>query len=193
MSFPEISNLSIFFQKFAGIGAKQSKKMANQILKFSEDEFKEFMFLLKNLKENVSNCTICQNYTVDKICLICSSKTREDKLMIVESIDDILRYEEWGIFKGKYFVFPIIFNNDFSRKKDINIDKIQKYCLDFNEIIVALSATIEGTLTANFLNENLSKIRKVSHLANGVPVGASIEYIDKLTFLQALKNRKEAI
>ncbi|MDK2819411.1 MAG: toprim domain-containing protein [Mycoplasmataceae bacterium] len=193
MSVSEISNLSIFFQKFSGIGAKQSKKMANQILKFNEDEFKEFLFLLNNLKEKVHNCIICQNYTIDETCSICSSKMREDKLMIVESIEDILRYEEWGIFQGKYFVFPILFNNDFSRKMDIDISKLQKYCLNFKEVVIALSATIEGTLTANFLNENLSEITKVSHLANGVPVGATIEYIDKLTFLQALKNRKEAI
>lgn len=190
MDSREISDLSLFFQKFSGIGSKQSKRMAHQILKFNDAEFKEFLSLLSNLKNNIHNCNICQNYTNNDICLICSSKIREKKLMIVESIEDISRYEEWNFFKGKYFVFPIIFNNKFERIGNIDISKLQEYVLQFDEVIIALSATIEGTLTANFLDENLSKIIKVSHLANGVPVGASIEYIDKLTFQHAFKNRK---
>lgn len=190
MDSREISDLSFFFQKFAGIGSKQSKRMTHQLLSFNIAEFEEFMFLLTQLKNNIRNCKICKNYTNNDVCLICSSETREKKLMIVESIEDISRYEEWNFFKGKYFVFPIIFNNKFERIANFDISELKKYATKFDEIVLALSATIEGTLTGNFLDENLSKITKVSHLANGVPVGASIEYIDKLTFQHAFKNRK---
>ena len=192
MDSSEISNLSLFFQKFVGIGNKQSKKMAHQVLKFNDDEFQEFLFSLKELKANIHNCIICKSYTNNEICLICSSTTRDKKLMIVESIEDISRYEEWKFFNGKYFVFPIIFNNKFERIHNVDIQELKEYITKFDEVIIALSATIEGTLTANFLDDNLSKITKISHLANGVPVGASIEYIDKLTFSHAFKNRKES-
>ncbi len=192
MDSREISNLSIFFQKFIGVGNKQSKKMAHQVLKFDKNEFEEFVFLLNELKNNVKNCRICKNYTNNDICLICSSTTRENKLMIVESIEDISRYEEWKIFNGKYFVFPIIFNNKFERTQDFDLSELIKYTSQFDEVIIALSATIEGTLTSNFLDEQLSSTTKVSHLANGVPVGSNIEYIDKLTFNHAFKNRKES-
>jgi recombination protein RecR len=94
MDSREISNLSIFFQKFVGVGNKQSSKMAHQVLKFDENEFTEFIFLLNELKTNVRNCEICKNYTNNSICQICSSTTREKKLMIVESIEDISRYED---------------------------------------------------------------------------------------------------
>jgi recombination protein RecR len=94
MDSREISNLSIFFQKFVGIGNKQSNKMAHQVLKFDENEFEEFLVLLNELKDNVRNCQICKNYTNNDICQICSSTTREKKLMIVESIEDISRYED---------------------------------------------------------------------------------------------------
>jgi recombination protein RecR len=89
-------------------------------------------------------------------------------------------------------VFPIIFNNKFERKSDINMDELIDYASNFDEVILALSATIEGSLTANFVDESLSPITKVSHLANGVPVGSNIEYIDQLTFKHAFKNRKES-
>lgn len=192
MDSREISNLSLFFQKFIGIGSKQSKRMAHQLLKFSDDEFKEFLFLINELKNNITNCKICKNYTNNVICIICSSSSRERKLMIVESIEDISRYEEWNFFQGKYYVFPIIFNNKFERISNFDISDLIEYAKQFDEIIIALSATIEGTLTANFLDDSLSKLTKVSHLANGVPVGASIEYIDKLTFKHAFQNRKES-
>ncbi|MGL6124986.1 MAG: toprim domain-containing protein [Metamycoplasmataceae bacterium] len=192
MDSREINNLSLFFQKFTGIGSKQSKRMAHQLLKFSDDEFEEFLFLMHELKNNIKNCTICKNYTNNEICLICSSESREKKLMIVESIEDISRYEEWNFFKGKYYVFPIIFNSKFERTRDLDISKLVEYAKEFDEVIIALSANIEGALTANFIDENLSKSTKVSHLANGVPVGASIEYIDKLTFKHAFQNRKES-
>ncbi len=192
MDSREISNLSSFFQKFTGIGNKQSRKMAHQVIKFNDDEFKEFVLLLNELKTNIDNCIICKNYTNNEICLICSSTTREKKLMIVESIEDISRYEEWSIFNGKYFVFPIIFNNKFERINNFDITELKEYCLKFDEVVIALSSTIEGTLTANFLDDNLSQITKISHLANGVPIGSSIEYIDKLTFSHSFKNRKES-
>lgn len=191
MNSNEISNLAFFFKKFSGIGKKQSERMSHQVLRFSNDEFSEFLKLLNDVKKNIKNCEICENYTTNNICNICSSETRENKLMIVESIEEILRYEEWGFYKGKYFVFPIIFNNKFEKINNFNISKLLNYSSKFNEVIVALSATIEGTLTANFIDEQLSNSVKVSHLANGVPVGASIEYIDKLTFTHAFKNRKE--
>ncbi|MGL5591739.1 MAG: toprim domain-containing protein [Metamycoplasmataceae bacterium] len=190
MDSREIDNLSLFFQKFTGIGSKQGKRMAHQVLKFDDEEFREFLSLLNELRNNVKNCKICKNYTSKDICSICSSKTKENKLMIVESIEDISRYEEWNFFNGKYYVFPIIFNNKFEKINDLDISQLTEYAKEFDEIIIALSATIEGTLTANFLDKNLSVITKVSHLANGVPVGASIEYIDKLTFKHAFQNRK---
>lgn len=191
MNSNEISNLAFFLKKFSGIGKKQSERMSHQVLRFSNDEFSEFLILLNDVKNNIKNCEICENYTTNNICNICSSETRENKLMIVESVEEILRYEEWGFYKGKYFVFPIIFNNKFEKINNFNILKLLNYSSKFNEVIVALSATIEGTLTANFIDEQLSNSVKVSHLANGVPVGASIEYIDKLTFTHAFKNRKE--
>ncbi|MGL5204769.1 MAG: toprim domain-containing protein [Metamycoplasmataceae bacterium] len=190
MDSREIDNLSLFFQKFIGIGNKQSKRMAHQLLKFSDGEFQEFLSLLNELRNNVKNCKICKNYTNNDFCLICSSNARERKLMIVESIEDISRYEEWDFFNGKYYVFPLIFNNKFEKINDSDISELIEYAKNFDEIIIALSATIEGGLTANFLDKNLSNITKVSHLANGVPVGASIEYIDKLTFKHAFQNRK---
>ncbi|MGL5205869.1 MAG: toprim domain-containing protein [Metamycoplasmataceae bacterium] len=190
MDSREIDNLSLFFQKFTGIGNKQSKRMAHQLLKFNDEEFQEFLLLLNELRNNIKNCKICKNYTSKDLCSICSLNTRENKLMIVESIEDISRYEEWKFFNGKYYVFPIIFNNKFEQINDFNISELTEYAKQFDEIIIALSATIEGTLTANFLDKNLSNITKVSHLANGVPVGASIEYIDKLTFKHAFQNRK---
>ncbi len=192
MDSNEISNLAFFFKKFEGIGNKQSERMAHQILKFDDVEFNEFLFLLNELRTNINNCEICKNYTTNKLCNICSLKTRENKLMIVEHIEDISRYEEWGFFKGKYYVFPILFNNKFEKHVNFDISNLLEYSSNFDEIIIALSATIEGILTANFIDEQLSSKVKVSHLANGVPVGASIEYIDKLTFQYALKNRKES-
>lgn len=192
MNSNEITNLAFFFNKFPGIGKKQSDRMAHQVLKFNDEEFNEFLFLLNGIKKNIVNCKICKNYTNFDICTICSSTTRENKLMIVESIEDISRYEEWGFFKGKYFVFPILFNNKFEKNKEFDISNLSKYSLNFDEVIIALSANVEGALTANFIDEALSPNIKVSHLANGIPVGASIEYIDKLTFNYAFKNRKES-
>ena len=115
--------------------------------------------------------------------------------MIVENIAQIQKYEEWKIFNGKYYKIPQLFTKKFERI-NINLDFsfLIEYIENFDEIILALSPTPEGIMSANFIFDTIKKEKpktNISKLAIGVPIGSHLDYMDQLTMSYAIKNRKD--
>ncbi len=181
------------FRRFPSVGPKQAERFSLYILKASESEVEELISAIKEIKKNVKNCAICNNYTVNEICDICSDATRVNKICVVETPFDVISIEKTQVYKGRYFVLGsnlVPANND--TKFIDKVEHLKKVVKEgsIDEVIIALDATTEGQITSIYIKKALSDIGvKISRIAYGVPLGADIDYMDSFTLSCALKQR----
>ncbi len=192
----EFDSLIEIIKKIPSISNKQAHKIAKFIINQDKTNIeKQWNLFFQNLLK-INKCSICSYYTTEKLCNICLSPNRENKIMIIENIDQIQKYEDWKIYQGKYYLAPILFNEKLIYIQDNNFDSesFVNYVNQFDEIIIGISPHQQGILTINYLLDILKKkniLIKVSQLAIGIPFGASMDYIDQLTMSYAIKNRKD--
>ncbi len=185
----EIEVLEEELRKLSGISRKLAKRISMALVDRNNND------LLAAIKavEHVKDCEICNNLTTAGVCDICADPDRDDtKICVVTTVTDLMRIEDGGFFTGKYFVIK----QNINPKKgvgpsDIFLDKIELMIDSSTELILATDATIEGQLTANFLrNKFENTVKKVSKLSTGIPLGASIDYLDIETIKAAFNDRK---
>lgn len=190
-----INDLIESFKMLPGIGEKTAERLCFSILDMDEENIDFFSESLKKVKEKIHRCPNCNNITEDDCCNICSDKTREKSLCVVEDIKSVFLFEKMNVFKGYYHVLDgLISPIDGINPEDIGleklIDRIKKE--DYQEIIFAFKPSIEGETTSLYIKKILSDTDiKITQLASGLPMGADIEYIDSLTLERALSDRKE--
>ena len=195
--FPEsLNNLIGEFQKLPTIGRKSAERLAMNIVERDETDINDFSKALMEVKEKIHKCEICGNLTEQEICDVCKDITRdEDFICVVEDVKDLIAIEKSGAFHGKYHVLGgLIAPSDGIGPDELNIDKLLKRIDDegINEIILAISSTIEGETTTLFLTSLLNeKDVRVSKIAQGIPVGSNLEYFDQLTLERAIEDRRE--
>ncbi|WP_296141462.1 recombination mediator RecR [uncultured Anaerococcus sp.] len=195
--FPEsLNNLIGEFQKLPTIGRKSAERLAMNIVERDETDISDFSKALLEVKEKIHKCEICGNLTETEICDVCKDITREeDFICVVEDVKDLIAIEKSGAFHGKYHVLGgLISPSDGIGPDELNIDKLLKRIDDegINEIILAISSTIEGETTTLFLTSLLNeKDIRVSKIAQGIPVGSNLEYFDQLTLERAIEDRRE--
>ena len=184
------------FKYLPGIGEKSAERFAFSILDLDDDQIDLFVNSLKNVKLNIRHCTKCNTLTENDICYICSDIDRDNnKLCVVEDSKSVFLFEKNGVFKGKYHVLDgLISPLDGINPEDIGLEKLidRIHNEHFDEIIFAFKPSIEGETTSLYIKKILNDLNiKITRLANGVPIGAEIEYIDSLTLERALNDRKE--
>ena len=195
--FPEsLNNLIGEFQKLPTIGRKSAERLAMNIVERDETDISDFSKALLEVKEKIHKCEICGNLTETEICDVCKDITREeDFICVVEDVKDLIAIEKSGAFHAKYHVLGgLISPSDGIGPDELNIDKLLKRIDDegINEIILAISSTIEGETTTLFLTSLLNeKDVRVSKIAQGIPVGSNLEYFDQLTLERAIEDRRE--
>ncbi len=195
--YPEsLKNLIDNFKSFPGIGEKTAERMAFNLLDFDNDRIVSLEEGIKNVRQNIHKCPICQTITDKEICTICSDKTRDDEtLCIVEDSKIVFLFERIGIYKGKYHVLNgLISPLDEINPEDIGIEKLLDRLKEkkYKEIILALKPSVEGEITSLYIKKILESPEiRITRLASGVPIGADMEYIDVLTLSKALEDRKE--
>jgi recombination protein RecR len=170
--------------------------MALNLLEHKREEALKLAASLNNAMENVSNCSVCRNFTEEETCNICRSPRRDDSLIcVVESPADVIAIEQSGTFNGKYFVLhgklsPI----DGVGPKEIGIDLLEARFVSghVKEVIVATNPTMEGEATSHYIAEKAkANGLLVSRIAHGVPIGGELEYIDGGTLAHAISSRRE--
>lgn len=183
------------FKYFPGIGEKTAERLAFAVLSMENEQVQELSNNIKNIKEKIKRCKICNNLCEDDICDICKDKTRKnDVLCVVEDPKTVFSIEKLGVFTGNYHVLNGLissFNgiNPEELRLDLLIERIAKN--KFKEIIVAVKQCIEGEMTALYIKNILNDMDvKVTRIASGIPMGADMEYIDSLTLEKAFDNRK---
>ncbi len=184
------------FSRLPGIGVKTAQRLAFYIVNQPEDVAKRFSEALIEAKQNTKYCTQCCTITDDELCPICKSQKRDKSLiMVVEESKDLVAYERTKQYRGLYHVLhgavsPMLGIGP----NDIRIKELLTRLTDdeVKEIILATNSTVEGETTAVYISKLLKPFDIiVSRIANGVPVGGNLEYVDEITLLRALEGRIE--
>lgn len=198
--FPDSINLLIeSFKKLPGIGQKSAERMVFSILSdFDSDDYDDFSNSLISVRDNIKYCKVCGSITDDDFCFVCSDKSRDNSvLMVVENSKEVFMIEKMGNFNGYYHVLGgLISPFDDIGPDDINLlslfDRIKNG--NIKELIFMTRSGIEADTTILYIKKILGdKEIVVSRVANGIPVGADMDYIDTLTLESALNNRKEVL
>ena len=151
---------------------------------------------LEDVHNHITVCEVCGNYDTQSPCSICSSPTRESgTLCIVQDISDLWALERGGLYKGRYHVLGGVLSAiEGITPDDLNIGGLLSRIEHekINEIILALPATVDGQITIHYISTLLkNKPIKISTLAQGIPVGAELDYMDDGTIKLALDMRKQ--
>ncbi len=182
-------------QRLPGIGPKGAQRLAFHILKTPREDADRLADAVRNLKERVTYCSVCNNITDADPCAYCSSATRDPKVIcVVEEPQNVAAIEKTREFKGTYHVLM----GALSPLQGIGPDdlKIKGLLSRVNggvtEIILATNPNVEGEATAIYLARLLKPLGvKVTRIAMGVPVGSDLEYADEVTMHKALEGRRE--
>ena len=198
--FPKcINDLVESFKKFPGIGQKSAERMAfSVILNFTEEDVSNFTNSITNVKNDLKKCKNCNCITDNDLCFVCSDKLRnKEELIVVENSKDVFLLEKIGNFTGYYYVLGgLISPFDDIGPEDIDLkglfDRVKND--NIKEIIFVTKSGIEADTTVLYIKKVLKDENVViSKIANGVPIGADMDYIDSLTLESALNNRKEVL
>ncbi len=191
-----LQDLADKFRSLDGVGKKSAIKMAFSVLNMSEDEAKAFAEAIISAKTKLGVCECCQNISEGKICSICSSEARDRSVVcVVEDARGVMALEKVKEFNGLYHVL----HGTISPMKGIGPDQLKiKELLSriekesIKEIIIATNPTVEGEATAMYLSRLLKPFEiKVTRIANGLPVGADLEYADEVTLYRAIQGRRD--
>ena len=176
------------------IGKRSALRLVIELLNRKPEEIERFAQSFINMKKHVKKCTSCGNITDEEVCEVCLNPKRSKKtICVVEDIRDVMAIEETGIYSGIYHVLGgVISPMDGIGPSDLNIlpllEKIQLG--EVEEVIFALSATMEGDTTNFFLYKKLQTFRiQVTTLSRGVSVGSELQDADGLTLGRSLLNR----
>jgi recombination protein RecR len=182
------------FASLPGIGRKTAFRLVMNLLKRNSEEVIRFGESLIKLHEEIHYCKICHNISDTEICNICNDKNRDKTMVcVVENIQDVLAIENTRQFKGLYHVLGgIISPIDGIGPADLKIDSLEEKVKagGINEVIFALSTTMEGDTTNYYLYKRLIKYNvQLSTLARGVAIGDELEYTDEVTLGRSIMNR----
>ena len=182
------------FTKLPGVGYKTAERYAYRVIEMSREDADQFSAAISAVKRQVKFCMVCGNFAVEDQCEICAAR-HSDTVCVVAHPKDIAVIERCHAFNGTYHVLHGVLS-PLNKKgpEQLNIKSLMTRLQGgaIKEVIIALSADVEGEATANYW-ASLIKPRgiKVSRLATGIAMGVALEYADEVTIGMALRNRTE--
>ncbi|MBE7051418.1 MAG: recombination protein RecR [Ruminococcaceae bacterium] len=190
------SKLIDIFRKMPGVGNKSAVRMAYYILSLSDSEVTEMVNVIRQAKEKIGYCSVCQNTTEQDVCEICSSPKRDKSVIcVVEQPKDVVALEKTREYYGTYHVLHgCISPMDSIGPEDLKIKELLERAAsdEVKEVIMAISPSIEGEATTMYISRLLKPFNiKVTRIAYGIPVGGDLEYADQITLAKAIEGRRE--
>lgn len=189
------------FSKLPGVGKKTALRFVLHLLKQDIQAVSRFTESISSMRNQINYCSVCHNVSDHQVCNICSDTSRKKGLVcVVETIRDVIAIEATQHYSGLYHVLGGII----SPLEGIGPDSLQIDSLirrvtsnEINEVIMALSPTVEGDTTSFFIQKKLKEFAiTISTLSRGVAFGGELEYADELTLARSIMNRvplKDAI
>ena len=179
--------------RLPGLGPRSARRAALYLLQNRDRLMLPLAEELGSVARTVRNCAECGNLGNADICGICSDTQRDCSLLcVVEDVGDLWAMERAAVFRGTYHVLGGTLSAiDGRGPEDLYIDRlVNRASTGVSEVILALSATVEGQTTAHYIHERLQPLQlEVTRLAHGVPVGGELDFLDDGTLAQALKAR----
>lgn len=179
-----------------GLGNRSARRIALHLLSKRGSLMMPLANALRDAAENVKSCGVCGNLDMIDPCGICTDPRRSQaQICVVAQVSDVWAIERTGAFKGRYHVLGGLLSAlDGIGPQDLRIDvlvaRIKDADVKPDEVILALSATVDGQSTAHYISDYLAQAGvKITHLAHGVPVGGELDYLDDGTIITALRSR----
>ena len=198
MNATEIDKLINEISKLPGLGRKSAQRIALHLLKNKKNNLLPLAQIMKEANDKIANCEICGNIDMISPCSICQNLKRDHQtICIIEDISDLWTLERIGFYRGAYHVL----GGTLSAINGIGIDELSINKLiqriekqNVKEMILALSTTMEGQTTSHVIVDKLESLNvEVTRLAQGIPIGGEVHYLDENTLSTAFKSRKKLI
>jgi recombination protein RecR len=195
MSLGPLENLIKSLAGLPGLGPRSARRIALHLASHKEENIKPLITSLSQAYDNIKSCNICANLDCTDTCHICSNPKRDDSIIcVVSSVADLWAIERTSTYNGKYHVLGGVLSAlDGIGPEDLNLRSLISRIEDNtpNELILALSATVDGQTTSHYISDKISSFEgiKISKLAHGVPIGGELDYLDDGTISTALKSR----
>jgi len=183
-------------QRLPGIGAKSAQRLAFHVLKNPREDADRLCEAIRDVKERVTYCSVCNNITDSDPCVFCTGPTRDGRVIcVVEEPQNVTVVEKTQGFKGLYHVLMGALSPLHGvGPDDIKIKGLLTRVGDgtVEEVILATNPTVEGEATALYLARLLKPLGvRVTRIAMGIPVGSDLEYADEVTMTRAMEGRRE--
>ena len=190
----QFSRLVSIFEQLPGVGEKTAQRYVFSLLEKNPEDLDEIVESLLDLKQ-IRRCKTCGFLSEEEECRFCQDPNRDrHKIMVMAYPQDVVAMEKTASYHGLYHVLNgLISSSKGVFPEDINIESLLKRIdPEINEIIIAVSPTMDGEMTSLYLNKILSdKNIPITRLAHGLPMGSSLDYADELTLIKALNNRRK--
>lgn len=194
-----IEKLISDISKLPGLGRRSAQRIALYLLKNKDSSLSSLIQTLESSYKLISECTVCGNVDMKNPCNICSNLNRDKKsICIIEDVSDLWTFEKTGFYKGLYHVL----GGSLSAINGIGIEELTITKLlkriennEITEVILALSTTMEGQTTTHVIADKLESFKDlaVTRLAQGIPIGGEVHYLDENTLNTAFQSRKKII
>ena len=181
-------------QKLPGIGAKSAQRLAFHVLRTPREDVERLCDAIRDVKELVTYCSICNNITDADPCVFCTSATRDRRVVcVVEEAQNVSVIEKTREFRGIYHVLMGALSPlQGVGPDDLKIKGLLERLGAVEEVILATNPTVEGEATALYLARLLKPLGvRVTRIAMGIPVGSDLEYADEVTMTRAMENRRD--
>ena len=199
MNSSEIDILINEISKLPGLGRRSAQRIAIYLLKNKSAKLSPLIKTLTDAQTNIVDCNKCGNIDMIDPCNLCQNSKRDDNtILVVEDVSDLWTFERTGFYKGKYHVLGGALSamnglgiNELRISKLIDRIKVQK----IDEVILALSTTMEGQTTSHVIADKLETFKEltITRLAQGIPMGGEVHFLDENTLNAAFQSRKKII
>ncbi|CUJ06461.1 recombination mediator RecR [Cognatishimia activa] len=194
MSSSDLENLIDLMARLPGLGPRSARRAVLHLIRKRGLLLTPLADSMARVAETARECLNCGNIGTSDICDICADETRATgEICVVEDVADLWAMERASVFKGRYHVLGGTLSAlEGVGPEDLSIPRLVDRITTegVTEVILALNATVDGQTTAHYIADQLEHQVKVSSLAQGVPVGGELDYLDEGTITAALKARK---
>lgn len=194
----EIEALIALMAKLPGLGPRSARRAVLHLIKKRDQQMRPLAAQLEHVAQTAKPCLSCGNIGLSDLCSICTNPERQNgQICVVEDVADLWAMERTRAFKGRYHVLGGTLSPlDDVGPEELSLPKLEARITQeaVSEVILALNATLEGQTTAHYIAERLEgQGLQISSLAQGVPIGGELDYLDDGTISAALAARKQRI
>lgn len=190
----EIENLIALMARLPGLGPRSARRMVLHLIRKRQTQLMPLAEAMMRVGQSAQECLNCGNISTTDICDICAANGRATgEICVVEDVADLWAMERAAVFRGRYHVLGGTLSAlDAVGPDDLRIPRLLDRVAteQVTEVILALGATIDGQTTAHYIAEQMPSGVSVTSLAQGVPVGGELDYLDEGTITAAMRARK---